>query len=177
MALSTLVKKYIKFALPKEAASNELIDAIDAATSSNSTNTAAIAALDTAKQAKLLTGFAKAASPASDITATDTVLVALGKIQTQMDDADTAIAGKQASLTMNQVTTGTGGTIGQFPVTNMTATGKIIVTPAEALPTDMAFSHVVAGVGIVTVYVINVDTKAVSALDAKKVNYVVISLS
>jgi hypothetical protein len=70
---------------------------------------------------------------------------------------------------------------GDLTIAGMTATGKVIVTPAEDLGNDLVFSHVVAGVGTVRVYVKDasgVSPIAAAALTAVKLwNVVVISLS
>jgi hypothetical protein len=82
---------------------------------------------------------------------------------------------KQNVITMGQLPNDGSG---DLTIAGMTAAGKIVVTAAEALPADLAFSHVVAGVDTVRIYCINVDTKAVAALTSVKLwNVVVISLA
>lgn len=94
------------------------------------------------------------------------------------DKVEALDAAKQNVLTMDQATTGTAGTVGQIAIPGMTATGAVVVTAAEALGNNIVISHVIAGTDLITVFV--QDTNASGAaveLDAKKVNYIVISLS
>lgn len=84
---------------------------------------------------------------------------------------------KQNTITMNQATTGTAGTVGQIAIAGMTATGKIVVTAAEDPGTSLVISDVVAGTDLVTVWTKNTDTNARAELSGKKVNYIVIALS
>lgn len=48
---------------------------------------------------------------------------------------------------------GTTNASGEILVTSMTATGKVVVTPIEDPGSDLVFSHVVCGVGKITIYV------------------------
>lgn len=66
-----------------------------------------------------------------------------------------------------QGTTGTGGSIGQIACVGMTSAGVVLVTGAEAASLP---AYVVAGTDLFTVYV-----AAGTGLDAKKVNYLVLS--
>jgi hypothetical protein len=91
--------------------------------------------------------------------------------------AKTAIDAKQDAVTMGQATTGTVATAGEIAIAGMTATGKVIVTAAEAVGTGLILSHVVAASGKITVYTTAIADNAVAALSGKKVNYIVISLS
>lgn len=65
---------------------------------------------------------------------------------------------------------------GEITVSGMTSSAVIIATAAEDLGTNLVFSHVVAGTGKFTVYTGNTNTDAHAALNAKKVNYLVLSL-
>ena len=73
-----------------------------------------------------------------------------------------------------QATTSSGGLV---TVTGLTASGVVIVTPAEALGTNIVLKEVVAGSGSFTVFVQDTAASgAPSVLNAKKVNYIVVSL-
>lgn len=204
MALSTKLRFWIKAAMASMYYGDQLADAIDAKLESSAlgagvlataltgfvSGAGAVAASDTLLQAinkldgnvgtKIATSAVPAAVRATPITgfasgagvvaAADTVLQAINKL-------DGNIAAKQATLTMGQLTTGTGGTVGQLALPGMTATGKLVVTLAEDPGANLALCDVVAGVDIATVYTRNTNTDARAALDAKKVNYVVISLT
>lgn len=77
-------------------------------------------------------------------------------------------------------TTGTGGTVGQIAIADMTATGAVIVTALEDLGVGYVISHVVCGVGLITVYqrdVLDAGLGAATAVDTKKVAVHVIKLS
>jgi hypothetical protein len=92
--------------------------------------------------------------------------------------ANAAVAtSKLAMGSVLKATTGTGADVGKVTVAGMTSAGSVVVTGLEALGTDIAFSHVVCGTGIVTVYGINVDTKAVAGIDTKSVGILVVALS
>lgn len=73
-------------------------------------------------------------------------------------------------VSLRQDTTGTGAAAGQIAVPGMTATGKVIVTGAEAVTGGVGY--VIAGTGLFTVY-----AGGGTAVDTKKINYVVLSLT
>jgi hypothetical protein len=75
--------------------------------------------------------------------------------------------------------TGTGGTVGQIAVTNMTATGAVVVTPLADLGGALVLSHVVCGVGLITIYTKDLDVAggAVAAADTKAFAVHVIKLA
>ena len=74
-----------------------------------------------------------------------------------------------------QGTTGTVGTAGQIAAVGVTSAAVIIATLAEDPGADLAFSHVVAGTDLFTVYTANTNTDAKAALSGKKVNYIIVS--
>lgn len=88
-----------------------------------------------------------------------------------------AVAAKQNTITMAQGTTATGSDAGKITIAGMTASGVVICTPAEALGTELVLSHVIAGSGIITVYAKDTSaTGAATAISAKKINFLVVSL-
>lgn len=65
---------------------------------------------------------------------------------------------------------------GEITVAGMTSAAVVIVTIAEDPGSNLALSDVVAGTGKFTVSTRNTNTDARAALNAKKVNYLVLSL-
>jgi hypothetical protein len=81
---------------------------------------------------------------------------------------------KQNKITMGQATSSSGG---EITIAGMTSSGQVIVTAAEALAANQVISHVIAGTGKITVYIQDTNASgAAAALNAKKVNYIVIAL-
>lgn len=78
-----------------------------------------------------------------------------------------------------QATTGTGANAGEIAITGMTPNGKVLVTLAENPGNNLVLSHIVADNGKITVYSKDVSaTPSIAvALEGKKVNYLVLSLS
>ena len=72
-----------------------------------------------------------------------------------------------------QATTGTGTTIGEVVIEELTTDGVVLVTAAESPGDTLAIGHVIAGAGKFTVYD---NTTTPVALDTKKINYLVIDL-
>ena len=90
---------------------------------------------------------------------------------------NTALGGKQATITMNAATTGTGATVGQVAVAGLTVNGKVIVTALADPGANLVISHVTCGAGFFTVYTKDVTgVPTVAALDSIKVAYLIISL-
>lgn len=88
-----------------------------------------------------------------------------------LEVVDTA---KQNVITMGQATSSTGG---EITIAGMTSSGKVIVTAAEALATNVVISHVIAATGKITVYGQDTNASGAAAVIAsKKINYIVISL-
>lgn len=111
-----------------------------------------------------LTGFV---SGPGAVLATDTVLEAVQKL-------DGNVGLKQGTITMNVANTSAGG---ELTIGGMTATGKVIVVPAEDPGAGLAMSYVVAGAGKVEVHCRHSGTNADTLLASKAVAYFVISLS
>ncbi len=104
----------------------------------------------------------------------------LQDIEDELNERDVANAAALAALVVasGQATTGTAGTAGEIAIDGMTATGKVIVTAAEALGNNIVISHVIAASGKITVLAQDTNTSgAAAALSGKKVNYIVISNS
>lgn len=89
----------------------------------------------------------------------------------------TAIDAKIHPVAAAQATTATGADAGKITIAGMTSSGVVIVSAAESLGTEVVLSHVIAGSGIITVYAKDTSaTGAATAISAKKINYLVISL-
>lgn len=93
MTLSATARLWMKAALAKASVATEIADAIDSGVVTSAEVTGA-----------LLTGYADAASPAADLVATDTVMTAFGKLQTQIDDSDVLVAAFAATHQLKLLT-------------------------------------------------------------------------
>jgi len=73
-----------------------------------------------------------------------------------------------------QATTGTGTTIGEVDIEDLTTDGVVLVTAAEDLGDEVTIGYVTAGAGKFTVY--DNTTGTPLGLDTKLINYFVIDM-